>query len=121
VFTGKSRGLWLAVAVVAGVGLVSLALTGWAQVLVPASVLVLLVMLYGHGTGCPSCGRWWARRKVEMEFVGREVFDKGGVPFARATYQTTYRCQSCRHRWSVASTDEYKDFIHERPKQRRLG
>ena len=24
----------------------------------------------------------------------------------------------CRHRWSVSSTDEYKEFIRERPKRR---
>jgi hypothetical protein len=134
-----SRGLRRAVAVVAAVGVGSLllavvapllpglarhadALTGWAQLLVPTSIIILLVMLYGHGTGCPACGRWWARRRVDTEFVDREVFDKGGVPFVRSTYRTIYQCNSCRHRWSVASTDEYKEFIRDRPKQRqRLG
>jgi hypothetical protein len=96
------------------------AVTGWAHLLVPASVLLLLVMLYGHGTGCPACGWWWARRKVDTEFVDREVFDKAGVPFVRSTYRTIYRCNSCRHRWSVACTDEYKEFLRDRPKQ-RLG
>ena len=52
----------------------------WAMILVPSSAVVLLVVLYGHGTGCPSCGQWWARRVVEKEFVDREVFDKGGIP-----------------------------------------
>jgi hypothetical protein len=134
VFAGMSRGLRRAVAVVAGVGAASLVLAvvapllpapprgsdaviGWAQFLVPASVILLLVMLYGHGTGCPACGRWWARRKVETAFVDREVFAKGGVPFARATYRTIYQCDSCRHRWSVSFTDEYKEFIRDHPKQ----
>ena len=92
-----------------------------AMLLVPASALVLLVVLYGHGTSCPSCGQWWARRVAETEFVDRQLFDKGGVPFARSTYRTTYECTSCRHRWSAASTDEYKEMVRpDRPRQ-RLG
>jgi hypothetical protein len=51
-----------------------------AMILVPCSAIVLFTVLYGHGTGCPSCGQWWARRVVEKEFVDREVFDKGGCP-----------------------------------------
>lgn len=82
--------------------------------------IILLVMLYGHGAGCPSCGLWWARNKVESEFVDREVIDKEGVPFARATYRTVYECRSCKHKWSATTTDEYKEFIRERPKH-RLG
>ena len=92
-----------------------------AMILVPSSAVVLLAVLYGHGTSCPSCGQWWARRVVEKEFVDREVFDKGGVPFARSTYRTTYECTSCRHRWSAASTDEYKEFIRQDRPRRRLG
>ncbi len=92
-----------------------------AMLLVPSSAIVLLAVLYGHGTGCPSCGRWWARRVIEKDFVDRAVFDKGGVPFARSTYRTTYECDSCGHRWSATSTDEYKEFIRrDRPRQ-RLG
>jgi hypothetical protein len=126
-----------AVAVVAAVGIVSLLLpvvaplipggepvgvraTPWAVVLVPSSLILLLIILHGHATGCPSCGRWWTRRKVESEFVGREVVDKGGIPFARSTYRTTYKCGSCGHGWSVDHADEYKDFLQGSPK-RRLG
>jgi DNA-directed RNA polymerase subunit RPC12/RpoP len=92
-----------------------------AMILVPSSAIVLFAVLYGHGTGCPSCGQWWARRVVEKEFVDREVFDKGRVPFARSTYRTTYECTSCRHRWSAASTDEYKEFIRPDGPRQRLG
>jgi hypothetical protein len=81
--------------------------------------IILLVMLYGHGAGCPSCGRWWARTKVETEFVDREVIKKEGVPFARSTYRTIYECRSCKHRWSATITDEYKDFIRHRDRPRQ--
>jgi len=128
----------VAVAVVAGLGVVGLLLpvvasllpggealaagaAPWAMVLVPSSLLLLLVMLHGRATGCPACGWWWARAKDGTEFVGREVFDKGGVPFARATYRTTFACRSCEHRWSADHTDEYKDFIRDKPPRRRLG
>lgn len=132
-FAGMSWWMRGAVALVAGVALLSLAVvflgsfvpggeatTPWAMALAPVSVILLSVMLHGQATGCPSCGRWWVRRMVETEFVDRHVFDKGGVPFARATYRTTYECTSCRHRWSVDHTDEYKDFIGTKPKG-RLG
>jgi hypothetical protein len=127
-----------AVAVVAGVGVLGLLLpvvtpllpgggalaagaTPWSMALVPSSLLLLLVMLHGRATGCPACGRWWARAKSGTEFVGREVFDKGGVSFARATYRTAFACRSCEHRWSADYTDEYKDFIRDKPPRRRLG
>jgi hypothetical protein len=132
-----SQGLRGAVALVVGVGVLSLMLavgaplvpalataadtaTHGAMILVPSSIVVLLVILYGHGTGCPSCGKWWVRTKVQMEFVDREVFAKGGVLFARSTYQTIYACSSCGHKWSATYTDEYKDFVRRTPKQ-RLG
>ena len=105
---------------VPGLAGVASATSGAAMILVPSSAVVLLAILYGHLTGCPSCGRWWARNHVETEFVDREVFDKEGVPFARARYRTDYRCSRCGHRWSVISTDEYKNFGQRRP-QGRLG
>ena len=137
-FSGMGVWEWAAVALAAGVGALSLLLPivaglwphgeavaarvmPWAVALVPSCLLLLLVILHGHATGCPSCGRWWMRRKVETEFVGREVFEKGGVPFARATYRTTYECASCGHRWSASQTDEYKDFIRDRPARRGVG
>ena len=90
--------------------------------LVAFSAVAVLVILHGHGTGCPSCGRWWARRRRDSELVDREQFDKGGVPFARARYRTTYECASCGHTWSATSTDEYRDFVRRgRPKRWRPG
>jgi hypothetical protein len=136
-FAGMSLGLRWSVALVAAVGVFGFVLAvvaplvpalarvadgaaQWATVLVPSSVVVLLVILYGHGTGCPSCNRWWTRTKVETEFVNREVFAKDGVPFARSTYRTTYECSACGHKWWTTSTDEYKDFVRHTPKK-RLG
>ena len=126
-----------AVALVAGAGVVSLVLAvvaplspslahlaesaaSVAMLLVPSSAILVLVLLHAHGTGCPACGRWWARTKVETEFVEREVIDKGGIPFARSTYRTIYECPRCQHRWSVAFTDEYKEFIRRRPGRQGL-
>lgn len=136
-FAGMSLGLRWGVALVATVGVLGFVLAvvapmvpalaqvsdgaaQWATVVVPSSVVVLLVILYGHGTGCLSCGKWWTRTKVEKEFVDRETFAKDGVPFARSTYRTTYECSACGHRWWATSTDEYKDFVRHTPKK-RLG
>jgi hypothetical protein len=126
-----------AVALVAGAGVLSLVLgvvaplspslahhaesaTCAAMLLVPSSAIVVLVLLHAHGTGCPDCGRWWARTKVETEFVDREVIDKDGVPFARSTYRTIYECTRCQNRWSAAFTDLYKEFIREQPSRQGL-
>jgi hypothetical protein len=134
---GMKPGLRRAAVLVTGVGVLSLLLAvvapfvpvraavaetaaSAAMLLVPSAVVSLLVMLYGHATCCPRCGKWWARNRVESEFVEREVFDKAGVPFARSTYRTTYLCTACRHKWSTAFTDEYKDFVRDYSK-RRVG
>jgi hypothetical protein len=70
--------------------------------------LLLAVILYGQGTGCPCCGKWWSRSRLEKEFVDREVFDKDGVPFGRSRYRTTYICGECGGRWSETEEDEYQ-------------
>jgi hypothetical protein len=115
-----SRGVCFVVVLVASVALVSAVLVavapGGAMVLIPCFVVVLLLVLHGYATSCPSCGKWWARSEVESEFVNREVFHKESTPYARATYRTNYECKSCRHRWSATRTEEYKEFI--RPQQR---
>jgi hypothetical protein len=135
-----SRRLRWEVALVAGVGALSLVLAvvaPWlpalrafadsaayaAMILVPSCIVLLLIILHGQATGCPSCGRWWRRRRIEDEFVQREVFDRAGVPFARAVYRTRYECRSCRHGWSTTFADEYKEFIGQQKKQKkqRLG
>src|SRR5262249_38687602 len=60
----------------------------WSVILVPCSALLLLVILYGQGTGCPSCHKWWARTRVETEFVDRGVVARGGVPCGRSRFST---------------------------------
>jgi DNA-directed RNA polymerase subunit M/transcription elongation factor TFIIS len=124
-----------AVTLVAGVGTLSLLLpvlslllpfrgsivnaTPWAMVLVPCSLILLLGILYGEGTACPSCEKWWARTKVETEFVDRQVFDKQGIPFWKSVPQTFYGCSSCGHQWSVMETGEYQTIIRDRRQRHR--
>jgi hypothetical protein len=120
------------VGLVAGVGVLSLLLAisapalhfsepaaatarQWAMVGVPACLVLLFVLLHGHGTICPACGRWWARAEGETESLGREGFEKDGVPWVRATRRTTYACKHCRHTWSATYTDEYKGTVRRRP------
>lgn len=93
---------------------VTRAISPWSVVLGSCSVVILLVILYGQGTACPCCRKWWARTKVGTEFVDREVFDKGGVPFAKSLYRTTYQCAACRQRWSVMQADEYREPARRR-------
>jgi ssDNA-binding Zn-finger/Zn-ribbon topoisomerase 1 len=132
--SGMNHKVRCAAAVVAGVGVVSLLLlvlpsvvavrpdvgeaaSTWAMILGPGSVVLLLVLLLGQATGCPECGKWWARTKRETEFVECDVFDRKGVPFVRSMYRTTYQCDSCRHRWSVVSTDEDPKSVRQRRQQ----
>jgi DNA-directed RNA polymerase subunit RPC12/RpoP len=83
------------------------------------SFVLLCVILHGHGTGCPGCRKWWSRTRVSTEFVDREVFDKGGVPFARSVYKTTYACTDCGRRWSVTDTEEFKATDPTNPQRAR--
>jgi hypothetical protein len=90
----------------------------WAVILVPCCVVCVLVILYGQGTACPCCRKWWARTTVGSEFVDREVFDKDGVLVAKALYRTTYQCDGCRHRWSETQADEYRQPIRRSQQHR---
>ncbi len=81
---------------------------GWAVMLATCSLTALLAILYGHGTGCPSCGMWWARIKYGTELTEREGVERGGVSFAKSLLRTTYVCKECGHRWQVTETDEYR-------------
>jgi hypothetical protein len=112
-----------AVALAGGVGAVGLLLplhggaaaaAPWPVLLVLSSGVLLLAILYGHATGCPCCEWWWARREGETEFVDREVFDKGGVPFGRTLYRTSYSCRYCGHSWSLQHTEEYREPVRAR-------
>jgi hypothetical protein len=124
-FPGRNVWLRAAVALAAGVGVSSLLLAVAAPLLgvsanfaasarsdamlvVPASLVLVLVLLYALATSCPSCARWWARAEGETASLGREVVDRGGVRRVRLRQQTTYRCRYCGHAWSTTYTDEYK-------------
>jgi DNA-directed RNA polymerase subunit RPC12/RpoP len=136
-FRGMSSKVRWAVALVAGAGAVTLVLAAlspllpaprgvaraaadWAVPLAACSIVLLLAILYGHATGCPACGRWWSRAEVERGYLGREVFDKGGVSFGRSQSRTTYQCGGCGHRWSVTDTEEYREPARVR-RQRHRG
>jgi len=86
--------------------------------LVSLSVIGSLAILYGHGTSCPECGKWWARKEARKEFVEREEFEKNGVPFARSIYRIGYACESCGHGWSVTSSEEFKKVGRDRTRPR---
>jgi hypothetical protein len=88
----------------------------WAVILAPCSMVIVLLLLYGYLTACPRCRKWWARSEVDSEFVEREFFNRGGVPFAKSLYRTTYQCSACRHRWSVMQVEEYRQPTSSRPK-----
>jgi phage FluMu protein Com len=131
-FSGMSLGLRVVLGLVAAVGLLSLLLavvplssvpdtvTYGAVPLVPISAIAALAILYGHGTSCPSCGKWWAREEVGKEFVEREEFAKQGAPFARSIYRVRYHCETCGHAWSATSTEEFKRGSQNRTRP-RLG
>jgi len=91
-----------------------------AMTLAAISFLLLSVILYGQGTSCPSCRKWWARGEVSKEYLGRETFEKNGVPFAKSSYCSTYGSESCGHRWAVTGTEEMKSLPQKRTRP-RLG
>jgi hypothetical protein len=88
---------------------------GLAMVVVPSCLVLLLVLLHGQGTGCPSCGRPWAREEGETECLGREEFRKGGDSWVRARRRTNYSCKRCGHHWSATYADEYKGTLRHGP------
>jgi hypothetical protein len=81
----------------------------WAVVLMPCFVVIVLAVLYGKGSACPRCRKWWRRTQVGSEFVDRKFFDKNGVPIAMSSYRTVYQCLACGHRWSVVEADECQE------------
>lgn len=71
------------------------------------SPVAVLLVLNGHGTGCPACGAWWSRREVRMEVGERDEVVRGGVTYRRSSTRTHFACDHCGHGWSVANFDEY--------------
>lgn len=122
-FSGVSRGMRWAAGSVAAVGLLALLLAiirpplpgvggafdaRWGLLLAGCSFVLFATILHGEVTGCPSCRKWWSRVRVESEFLDRETFEKGGAPYARSLYRTTYACGDCHHRWKVTESEEYR-------------
>jgi len=128
-FVGMSRRVRWAVGLVTAVAVLSLllhvvgslpeAVASRALPVAVCSVLLLLAMLHGQGTGCPECGRWWSRTEVEKVLVDRAAFDEDGVPFGRSVSRSTYECRSCEHRWSVMDSEANQEPAHGRPQRHR--
>jgi DNA-directed RNA polymerase subunit RPC12/RpoP len=117
-FRGMSSRLRWGVALAAGVGVAGILLAGdWAVPLGVSSTIVVLAMLYGRATGCPTCGKWWSREEIERRLVAGEGPDGEGVPSEGLLDRTTYRCAGCGHRWSVTDTQEYWWSGRGRPQQ----
>jgi uncharacterized membrane protein/DNA-directed RNA polymerase subunit RPC12/RpoP len=116
------------VAVVGGLGLIASVLrpllgiagldTTYGLVVAICSLLVLLTMFHGYGSGCRCCGAWWSRWKVKSKVGDGEVFDREGTTFGRSVTQTEFRCDRCSHTWSVTDSEEYP--LPQQTKARRL-
>jgi hypothetical protein len=105
-----------AVAGVAAAGVGSLLLAAaWAVPLLAGSAFALLAILHGHATGCPACGKWWARVVVKKDLVSCAALDEEGVPYERSVDRTSYRCAGCGHRWSVTDSEGYAESGRDRP------
>lgn len=83
-------------------------LRAWALPAFFLCLAAILVVLYGHGTSCPSCHRWWAKDRKDRTILDEEEFDRDGVVFKRVAYQVKYQCKSCEHCWYSSFTEEYK-------------
>jgi hypothetical protein len=134
-FSGMSSRLRSVVVGVAGMGVLSLLLAAFAPALhfseeavatarqeaaivIPSCLVILFVLLHGHGRSCPACGKWWARTEGGTECLDREEFEKQGVPWVRSSRRTTYECKHCRHAWAVTFMEEYKGSVRTQPKRR---
>jgi phage FluMu protein Com len=127
-FWGMSDRLRSVVVGVAAVGVLSLLLAVLAPVFhlsadstvtirqgavlsVTSCLLMLLILLHGHGMSCPACGKLWSKTEGQTQCLGREEFQKNGLPWVRASRRTTYQCKHCRHTWSATFTDEYRGSV----------
>src|SRR5262249_49143774 len=72
---------------------VSDATAGVTMVVGLSSFALLFTVLYGQGTGCPSCGRWWSRTKYGTDLADQEVMDRRGVSVVKSLLRTTYVCK----------------------------
>jgi hypothetical protein len=126
-FFGLSRRVGWVVGLVAAVGVLSLvlhivgdlpeALAPWPLPVAVSSLILLLAMLHGNATGCPACGRWWARTQIEKVLVDRETCDEDGAPATTTVSRSTYECGGCGHRWSVMDSGVEPKSAHA-PSQR---
>jgi hypothetical protein len=126
-FQRMSRRVRWAVGVVTAVGALSLLLhvvgglpeaqAPWALPVAACACVVLLAILHGQATGCPACGRWWARAEIEKALVDRRGLGEEGPPFGQSVSRATYECGGCGHRWSVLDGEEKREPAQGRPQR----
>lgn len=92
------------------------------------SVLTCLAMLHGHGTSCPQCLRWWARKDTGNELAesdshyldgpeGKESgLEKTREVFRKVTYHYKHQCRYCGHCWITTFTEAYRGTVRRRRK-----
>lgn len=98
--------------------------------LMGAGIILLIVLIQGWNTRCPSCKKWWSRQFLGRKEIDREggyktvtrydiTKDKDGnelyrterkeqVHVTRVKYQNYYRCRNCGYEWTTISTHEYE-------------
>jgi hypothetical protein len=121
-----SPGLRLALGALATAGLLGLLAVVFGETWVArcgmavacCSVLAVLAVLHGRGTGCPCCGAFWSRRAVRSEVGEREVVEHDGQTFRKSTTRREYRCDRCGHAWWAVDSEEYP--VRQAGPQRRL-
>lgn len=91
--------------------------------------MISMAILHGHGTRCPSCCRWWAKKDTGNELVDSDVrpadpADSSGEKTDLAedgkrvikvvTFHHKHQCTRCGHRWTTTFTDKYQSTIRRR-------
>jgi ssDNA-binding Zn-finger/Zn-ribbon topoisomerase 1 len=93
-------------------------------------LVVLAVSYFGHCSGCPNCGKWWARILMKQDLLSQEegyltvprveqfrsptgdlLYEKHKKEQVHAVFQTHrhyWKCKFCRHTWSEESTTAHE-------------
>jgi uncharacterized CHY-type Zn-finger protein len=94
-----------------------------------AALFAGLAVLYGHGTRCPSCRRWYARKDGGNELIDSAIYDRsdaaeepdrlaaGGErrPVVKVlTYHHKHHCTYCGHQWVTTSVDRFESTVRRR-------
>lgn len=95
-----------------------------AIILTVGALGLVIYLLYGLGTRCPSCKAWYRRETTSTEVTGTStvsrqestpVYDssgkQSGTTYQTVTYEVTnyryyYRCKECSNRWTGSGSSE---------------